>query len=200
MFQCDECRHLFEASLNSISNMKSWCPTCKNKTQRSVSDFLRISPYPVEFDKSNTPHPNGTYRIDWLIHTPRGPVALELDGGQHFKEVKAWGGADALAVTQARDAYKMLYWLSRGARFIRLHQPDTLAGRFNWQAALIRAIDVSTDPVVSLEADPAQDSWTHLRAEIGLWWGRPVEEWLAANAERLNAPAADEEGPSPVTE
>jgi hypothetical protein len=138
--------------------------------------------------------------VDWVITTPRGLIAVELDGPQHFKEVANWGGADALAITQARDAYKMLYHLSRGARFIRLHQPDTLSRKFDWQAALIHAIDESTNIVVCLEAE-ARDSWELLRAEVSAWWGRSIEEWLNANAARLDIPAApDDEVTAPEVE
>jgi hypothetical protein len=174
-----------------------WCPKCKHKTQSLVHVFLRTSPHTI-LPEEQTPRPNGRdFKLDWLLQSPRGPVAVELDGGQHFKEIKAWGGADALSRNQARDAYKMLYWLSRGARFVRLHQEDTLTGRFDWQTALRCAIDESTDPVVCLEADPDQDSWELLRAEVCAWWGRPVEEWLAANVARLDTLASPDEESMP---
>jgi hypothetical protein len=185
---------MFEAILNNVA-FGTWCPACKYKTQRMVNGFIATSPYGIMFDGGNVPLPGGTcpYRIDWIITTPRGVVAVELDGVQHFTKVAAWGGSDALAVTQARDAYKMLYWLSRGARFIRLHQEDIFAARFGWQAALKTAIDESTDPVVCLESDPSRDTWAHLRAEVQQWWGRPVEEWYAANGARLDAAARGDE-------
>jgi hypothetical protein len=193
-FRCDTCAHNFKAQLSNVA-LGMWCSVCVNKTQARVHELLKKSPYRVDFDMGNTPRPDGrTLRMDWLVHTPRGPVCIELDGVQHFREVKAWGGPAALACNQARDAYKMLYWLSRGARFIRLHQEDVFAGRFDWQTALMHAIDVSTKSVVCLEARD-RDSWEDLRAEVTAWWDKPVETWLAQNATRMDASAevADEE-------
>jgi hypothetical protein len=184
-FRCDTCAHDFKTRLYTVA-AGSWCPACKNKTQARVQDLLMRTPYRVDFDIANTPRPNGrAFRLDWLIYTRRGPICIELDGPQHFRQIAHWGGSEALAITRARDAYKMLYWLSRGARFIRLRQEDVLAERFDWRGALMHAIEVSTDPVVCLEAI-ARDSWADLRAEVLAWWGFPVEVWLEQNAGRLD--------------
>jgi Zn finger protein HypA/HybF involved in hydrogenase expression len=192
-FRCDTCAHDFEAQLNDVSR-GTWCPACKHKTQARVHELLERSPYRVDFDKDNTPRPNGrVFRLDWLVHTPRGPVCIELDGRHHFQQIAQWGGSEAFARTRARDAYKMLYWLSRRARFIRLHQVDVFAERFDWRGAIMHAIEVSTDPVVCLEAI-ARDSWADLRAEVLAWWGKPVEAWLEKNAARLDL--ADETEPT----
>ena len=193
-FCCDACGYLFEARLYSV-RAGGWCPACKHKTQRDINAFLQASPYSITHDRGDVPNPLGgkPYQTDWILQTPRGTVAIELDGGQHFREVAHWGGAEALAVTRARDIYKMLHWLHRGARFIRLHQEDVRAERFDWKTALRHAIEEDTRRVVCLEADPEKDSWAELRAEVTPWIGRDPAEWVAEHGHRLSGLG----GPSP---
>jgi hypothetical protein len=189
-FRCDTCAHHFEAWLYAVAS-GNWCPACTNKTQARVQDLLERTLYRVDFDRENTPRPSGrAFRLDWLVHTSHGPICIELDGRQHFRQIAQWGGSEALSRTRARDVYKMLYWLSRGARFIRLHQEDVFAERFDWRGALMHSIDVNSSPVVCLEAQP-RDSWADLRAEVLAWWGKPTEAWLAQNAGRMDASAED---------
>jgi Zn finger protein HypA/HybF involved in hydrogenase expression len=39
-FNCDACPHPFKTALNDIVN-GSWCPTCKNKTEKLVLEFVQ---------------------------------------------------------------------------------------------------------------------------------------------------------------
>jgi len=54
------------------------------------------------------------YRDKWLegleldIYIPSKHLGVEYHGIQHFEEISAWGGADALSKTQERDAKKVL--------------------------------------------------------------------------------------------
>jgi hypothetical protein len=188
-FQCDDCDKPYEAQINSVAS-GSWCSCRTNKTEGIINAFLRKYTFSIEYNKPNTPRPNGaSFRMDWILRTLRGIVVIELDGTQHFKEVTYWGGAEKFAVGRARDAYKMLYWLSRGARFIRLHQKDVFCERFDWRELLTKAIEGS-DAVICLESRP-RDSWADLRAEVNAWWGRSIDEWLAVNGHRLDAEEAD---------
>jgi very-short-patch-repair endonuclease len=185
-FRCEE-GHEFELSPGAVSR-GSWCKICRNKTEALVTAFLATSPLKFE-TQEHVPNPNGSqpFRIDWTVTFPDGNrVVVELDGDQHFRPVKYWGGQDAFAIGRARDIYKMVYFLNKGRRIIRLKQMDVLlCNSFDWHNQLQNALLYGRDPIIYLEKDPSKNSWGELRAELVQCWEMKTELWLDMYGGRL---------------
>ena len=73
---------------------------------RGVS-FVREKTFPGMRD-------NGPLRIDFFI--PEMDLAIEYQGGQHFKPVDYFGGIESLINTRRRDAIKRKYCQENGIR------------------------------------------------------------------------------------
>jgi very-short-patch-repair endonuclease len=185
-FRCEE-GHDFELSPGVVSR-GSWCKICRNKTEALVTAFLATSPLNFE-TQEHVPNPNGAwpFRVDWTVTLPDGNrVVVELDGDQHFRPVKHWGGKDALVVGRARDIYKMVYFLNHGRRIIRLKQVDVLLCKsFDWHIQLKDSILNGRESIMYLERDSSKDSWRELRAEIAQCWEMGTDVWLDMYRDRL---------------
>ena len=128
--------HKFRSMLNSV-NSGSWCPTCKNKTQAKLHEI--ISDY-YDLQKKTS--------FDWC-RNKRGillpfdiclkwdKIIIELDGGQHFKQVRDWKSPKE---QQENDKYKMKRANKNGYSVIRLLQEDVYYDRNNWLHELLLAI------------------------------------------------------------
>ena len=66
-------------------------------------------------------------RYDFLI--PEMNTIIELDGRQHFVQVKNWQSPDS---TQSNDIQKMKNANENGYRVIRLLQEDVLNDTYDW--------------------------------------------------------------------
>lgn len=114
--------------------------------------------------------------LDFCVRTPRGPVAIELDGDEHFTELNWYGKSHfndpslTLEIRRARDTFKTLWWIRAGRRMVRLFQQDVWNDAFDWHGELRAAIESGEQPVVCLEAEP-RDSWAGLRTEVEAWSG-----------------------------
>jgi very-short-patch-repair endonuclease len=156
-FTCDkeECGHIFESVLCNITNKNkpSWCPLCKNKTEKKLYEFLISNHFDhtrqPKFDWCKNSKTNRHYPFDFLV----GNVIIELDGAQHFTQVSNW--QDPL-ITQTTDRYKERQALKNGYSIIRLLQEDV----FN------DYIDISTDDgVIWTWQDLLSSSLAEERAE-----------------------------------
>jgi hypothetical protein len=72
-------------------------------------------------------------------------LIIELDGPQHFRQIKDWLIPEE---TQANDVIKMHKALQRGYSCIRLLQSDVWHDKNDWQSKLLTAIHVYEFPTV----------------------------------------------------
>ena len=107
------------------------CPVCLNKTEKRLYIWLKdlypttIKEYKVEW--SRNPISGNLFRYDFMI--PDIKVIIELDGMQHFKQVRNW---DTPEVAMKKDIYKMQKATEKGYKVIRLLQQDVYKNSDEW--------------------------------------------------------------------
>lgn len=121
VFKCEN-DHEFVTSVASITNMNSWCPKCLNKTEKKLLKFLNDNykiTYQPKFDWCRNPDTNRELPFDFLLNEYK--IIIELDGGQHFKQVRNWLPPEE---QQKRDLFKMNLANNYGYTIIRIFQED----------------------------------------------------------------------------
>jgi len=125
---CPECG-LFEQAPNSHL-CGGGCPTCLNKTERKL--FLWLKTYYEVVTEFKQPwcvreSTGKELRFDFLLKEFN--IIIELDGGQHFKQVRNWLSPEQ----QIRiDVYKMQQANKNGYTVIRLLQSDVYRNPITW--------------------------------------------------------------------
>lgn len=121
-FKCDTCPHTFDNTLNSIVQGR-WCPTCKNKTEKLVFEFLQTL-----FSKKDVKHQFKHEKVKNIRELPFDicilphQIIIEVDGRQHFQNVSQF---KSNAVEQCeRDCNKMKIIFEEGYSIIRIVQED----------------------------------------------------------------------------
>lgn len=137
-FKCPDCSEMYVARIASVS-IGTWCNCKKNKTETFLLNFLKenydintIRRKTFEWCKNKICLP-----FDFLIKIK---IILELDGGQHFKQVSNW--CDYIK-RQKMDAYKMKCANKNGYTVIRLLQYDVWKNQNDWQDKLDFAIKMA---------------------------------------------------------
>ncbi len=121
-FKCDVCHETFKSRVADIAN-GHWCPTCKNKTEKLVLEFLqnKFSKKDVKQRFIHEKVRNIRYLpfdICILLHK----IIIEVDGKQHFKDISYF---KSNAVEQCeQDCNKMKIILKEGYSVIRIVQED----------------------------------------------------------------------------
>jgi very-short-patch-repair endonuclease len=142
-FSCDECFKPFEISPNKIM-MGRWCGICKNKTEKKIYEHL-INYYPElerEFKMSQCKNleTNRYYPFDFCIKEKC--VIIELDGRQHFEDVKYW--KSSFEDRHVVDVFKQTTANDNGFRVIRLIQEDVWSDKYDWLTELLKNIEDDT--------------------------------------------------------
>lgn len=136
-FDCNICKNSFEKTISSITLQHSWCPICKNKTERKLLGKFNDKYYDVERE----------YKFSWCKNIKELPfdfvllhekIIIELDGPHHFRQVSNWGKFED---NQKRDLYKMKCANENGFSVIRILQQDVLYDKYDWFTELADNID-----------------------------------------------------------
>jgi hypothetical protein len=139
-----ECEHghTWPARFGKIYHGGRWCPTCVNKTEAKVYDFLKD-----KYDDLGR-----QFKPEWLLNTETGcyfsfdfvleklRVVIEVDGRQHFEDVKFFKNDAEKNVK--RDVEKMVKAVENNYRVIRLHQEDVWEDKSNWREWLLEKISL----------------------------------------------------------
>lgn len=137
MFDCPDCKNIYEATLNSISTNNCWCSCTINKTEGKLLTFLK-SKYNITIVHGKT--------FSWCKNKKHLPfdffieiynLIIELDGIQHFKQVRNWQTPEEI---QKTDKYKMKLANDNGYSVIRIFQEDVWFDKNDWKTKLIDAI------------------------------------------------------------
>lgn len=153
-FICQYCNNQFCMRLNDISNKGSWCNCRYNKTEAKAykklsSEFDKNDEKDVykeqTFDWCKSDKTNRYYKFDFLIKSKK--IIIEIDGMQHFKQVRDWTPAE---YNLNRDVYKMRRALENGYHIIRVFQEDIYKPKYDWinLLSLIRKININDVPLV----------------------------------------------------
>jgi very-short-patch-repair endonuclease len=116
---------------------KSGCPLCFNKTEGIIFKKLQLT-YPniVTQFKQNWCRKNKYLPFDLCI--PKYKVIIELDGPQHFKQVKNWISPEQQFQT---DKYKEKCANDNGYSVIRILQEDVLYDRYDWHKEILDTVE-----------------------------------------------------------
>ena len=137
-FKCEN-QHDFELPLAKISSGRC-CPICANTSEIKLYKSL------IEF----YPSLERQLRAKWCINidTKRClpfdfvieeyKIIIELDGGQHFRQVRNWICPED---QQIRDKYKMSKANENGYSMIRILQEDVYNNKYNWINELKETIE-----------------------------------------------------------
>jgi hypothetical protein len=123
-FNCDKCKKSFNSSLNDICK-GTWCRFCKNKTEKLFKIWFEdtfpdlILTYQPTYKWCVNKKTKIKLPFDFSIEELK--LIIELDGNQHFKQVKNWTSSD---FTKNRDIFKMETALNNGYTIIRICQED----------------------------------------------------------------------------
>jgi hypothetical protein len=143
-FTCGDCKNEFEIKLGNITQNNSWCPNCTNKTEAKLFDFL-MEFYETErqktFDWCVYVESKKSAKFDFFI--PSLSIIIELDGDQHFRQVRNW---DSPEEQFKKDVFKTRKCLENGMTIIRIYQPDVYYDKNNWQKRLISSIKLYETP------------------------------------------------------
>jgi very-short-patch-repair endonuclease/uncharacterized protein YfcZ (UPF0381/DUF406 family) len=127
--------HNFSGIIYNIVSNDSWCPKCKNKTERKLLEYLTGKNYEVlhqpKYDWCKNPKTGKYLPFDFSIESLR--IIIELDGIQHFKQVSNWSSPED---AQQRDFFKQEKALENGYTVIRIYQPMVLKDSGNWREEL----------------------------------------------------------------
>ena len=143
-FDCPTCGHDFDMRLSAVNNGR-WCRFCTNKTERKVYDFLQTLSHKIKkewapkwlsteylcMNKGVLKTGRYQYRFDFLL--PDLNEVIEVDGRQHFEQVRNWPSP---LCQQIRDKYKEMKAKARGIRVTRLNQVDIWHDRVDWRGII----------------------------------------------------------------
>lgn len=100
------------------------CPHCPNKTERIVCDKLHeeLRPYGLKATLTGRINTKGVGQMDITIHTDDDKIIglVEIDGGQHFKDVEKW--RSKVMDVQKRDLEKHRRAIEKGYWVVRIEQ------------------------------------------------------------------------------
>ena len=143
-FNCDICSNPFDTSLNHVSGRGGWCGKCKFKTEKKIHEHLinYYSELEREFKMSQCKNleTNRHYPFDFCIKEKR--VIIELDGRQHFEDVKYW--KSSFKDRHVVDVFKQTTANDNGFRVIRLIQEDVWSDKYDWLTELLKNIEDDT--------------------------------------------------------
>ena len=145
LFDCNMCSNTFKIKMCHITHNSSWCPYCKNKTELKLYEFLKtIYPNIVAQFRKSWCKKKLLLRFDFCITELK--IIIELDGGQHFKQVSNWKSPEA---TLQNDKFKEKCANENGYSVIRIVQTDVWYDNYDWKTELIDMItEVAKCPTV----------------------------------------------------
>jgi hypothetical protein len=168
IFNCNKCGHEFKSKLNNITNMNSWCPKCKNKTEGKIFDYLKLKydniKFQPKFDWCKNINTNRRLPYDILItltsvNKELQPIQIliEVDGKQHFELIPHFhrNGEEDFTKGRITDNFKMKQALENNMFIIRICQRYAYNDNNNWQESLDEAIKLinSENLIKYIESD-----------------------------------------------
>lgn len=102
------------------------CPYCNvSHGEIEVAEYLKE--HDIDFEQQKT-FPDCRYKnpLHFDFYLPNVNTAIEYDGEQHYRSVKAFGGEEGLKETQLRDAAKNEYCKEKGIKLIRIKYTENV--------------------------------------------------------------------------
>lgn len=130
-------------------NVKQGCPSCRNKTEGKLHQWLLVR-FPevhahVRFDSLRKSSSGRMFEYDFVLefvnttNMTATKIAIELDGDQHFRYV---GRFKNIPAEQLRnDTEKAIKLCQTGSNLIRIYQPWVAQNTHEWQQKLTATIE-----------------------------------------------------------
>lgn len=123
LWQCEKLHDPWYASLNSIKNHNSWCPSCRQSRGEELIASLLTIRFNREYSASNiNPSTSGKLRYDFYI--PSTKWIIEFDGAQHFETIPYFANSKSLEDRQELDRLKTNNALKAGHSVLRIYYDD----------------------------------------------------------------------------
>jgi len=120
--------HDFQTRIYKRCYRGQGCPHCTHKTELKLYDYLKIL-YPDIKQQLKLDNCKLKKHLPFDFYIPNLKVIIELDGGQHFKQVRNWATPeDAIK----RDVFKMQKANKEGYKVIRIFQEDVYNNDSKW--------------------------------------------------------------------
>ena len=146
-FSCDKCFNDFESRIDNINN-GTFCPFCKNKTEKIVYEFLLENNFIIKkeakFSWCKNEKTNCNLPFDFLLEDYK--LIIEIDGMQHFENISHWN-SDFKEI-QIRDKYKMELATKNNFSIIRILQEDIYLNKYDWKEELLSYIKIYNNPEI----------------------------------------------------
>ena len=146
---CNKCNEHFQSSPNNYLRGKS-CPLCKNKTEAKLHENI-VGKYLIkrqcnyDWCKNVNTKKNCYFPFDFCIEEYK--IIIELDGIQHFKNVKHFRKTPE--EQKERDLYKQKCANDNGYSIIRIYQEDVYYDTFDWLKKLYETIEkIKNDRII----------------------------------------------------
>ncbi len=140
---------VFKQCPNKHLSCRNGCPRCHNKTEGKLNSFLQnlshikvISQPTFDWCKKNIVK----LPFDFLVESSK--LIIELDGDQHFKDVKSWNSFKKDVIQN--DIFKMKCAMDNGYTVVRLNQTDIWSDNFDWKDELQEIIKDKRDTPTSI--------------------------------------------------
>jgi len=130
IFNCNLCNNEYKMNLNNIINNR-WCNCTINKTETKIYNWLTNNYNYTIIKQYYKLINNKRYYYDFYIQELN--IILEIDGRQHFEQVKNWNSVE---YTQNNDIIKMKYLIDNNISIIRILQDDVWFDKNNWEINL----------------------------------------------------------------
>ncbi len=137
---------------HSIQQGSGMCGICKYKTEKILIEYCStLCNASSQFSPEWCININTKYhfRYDVLLFDK---LIIELDGGQHFKDVEHWNSISS--EVQSRDVYKMKKAFDNGYSLLRLSQEEVWKNKIDWK-------QIIKDCLEELETDSSPKIWFH---------------------------------------
>ena len=135
LFVC-EFGHKFESVVKQVSR-GTWCPKCQNKTETKLYELM-IQIYPSIIMQLKQDWCKKTNHLPFDFYIPEDNIIIELDGRQHFEQVKNWKSPEEQFET---DKYKEKCANENGYSIIRILQEDVWKDKYDWCKELCYEIE-----------------------------------------------------------
>lgn len=139
-FQCNLCGEVFGQRLNNITHGNTWCGICHNKTELKFLKWFKstfkdlILKNSAKFDWCKSPETNNFYIYDFVVEQKK--IIIEIDGIEHFQEIKFWNTRFSFNERQERDLFKNDKAIQNGYTMIRVFKDDVVNDTNDWSTKI----------------------------------------------------------------
>ena len=151
-FECDVCFHVFSSTLNNVINGR-WCPTCKNKTELMVLNYLQdemnikvVTQYIPGGMKQMKKNYGKFGKMDY--HLPEFNILWELDGRQHNTQVTRFKSY-TLFHRMILDKWKEYLVKKEKLKVIRFDQPAIWQNKYDWKQEMRNLLTFTSDKLTN---------------------------------------------------